>query len=1531
MASGRCSNARKTEVLILPRSHEGSRLFLFCAVALQSNDVRAYDPMGFVNHAAPARRGRNRAVPVRIAHHLLVVCLLWPAVARGQTGEPGEPSRQSAGAFLNTSFEVQEKLVAAGRHADGGRYAAAATALYELATHSGDFLIEGPNGVHTTVRRHVNRMMGTWPDAGLRALEETVGPAAQERLNRARRSPGMEELLALADDAFVTRAGGEALDEAAERAMARGELQAARRWWQDLAVRHPGRGGSGLRWRAKAACAAAWSGDVKPLKELASELAVDGGPTVVWAGREQLLRDFLRGVLRDLEGMTEPRPDEKSFNGSPGVFGGGLERRDAHRTTARAEARLWRVADWDRLALERAFEGYESSVARRDAMMRAVQSGRLLATCAVAGEASRGSGQTLVFMHDATRAWAIDPADPGREVWRYTLAGTEEDGGGWLSDDDMPPQFTSLLNDGRLYVNLERPAPPREGESSGRAATLVCLNAATGALLWRNDLDGLAGAFEHLRVDGAPLQIDGTLYAVARRRKAFGFEACLLLRLNAADGALRGVTPIAEAATGSYGYHRATLAHPAVWSDLIYVATNLGAVAAVSRHTGRIEWLSTYTSQFTEAPEGLWPTRMGRPARAWHYQPPIVWRDSLIVSPLDAEQLLVFDAPTGREAFRVSLESLSMPEVALGAANDRLYLAGSQVVCYDLVAQRIDWQRPLDSGQVFGRGAVTSEGLLIPTERALVQMSLDGGPPRLHRWSMEDAGNILVLPDQIVAASALTVSSLDSHPSAVKRIAARMRERPDEAQPALAMAELLLSTRDYEGAVRAVQEAVRRLGGLDRLRDAPARRALYRQLTEYAGVARNPVGADEDEARRGWEAAAALLELAGACASGPQEESVNRFERAFVLRRLRKPREAAEAYQQILNQPALRRLRVELDANLLPPTAPDEPVGESAVPRQPAGYVAMLCLERLRTESGGEVYDAIEQRARDQLARAAKSPDAADLLEVADAFPNSRSATEALRRFARASARQGDWTEAADALRRSVRHADIAERPALYAELCDALREAGQTRSAAQWLARGARQFPAARFEHRGAMQSFDLLMQAAFPQGPPREPAHAITTIEAGAMNQRVFEGHAAILEPVFPRWPETTWRGAVFYEDGRINLLDAAAGRLAWPDPPASPVQPTLLGMGGTRLILATPQRLFAVSAFTGRVEWSIGEDSPHDPRSDPEESASFAMHVLTPSGLYSADDHGELIAVDPADGAVRWRTGVKLPVGGQLAASETYVCHTSWQERAQAITVLEAASGRPIVALRPGDDWPIQAVQLTPRDTLLAVASNVITCFDLPSGATAWTLTSDERFLLGTLQVDDDGLMISHDGGRISKYDLRDGLPVWTSQPLVESGGDPLWAELSDGRLITASSNRLSALDTADGSVLWSQTVNGLLRVDPPRIARDSVIAVVEAGAAEARAERAAFGSLSDVPTTMPDDAAARDRARSLRILAFDLESGQPKRTRVAQKQGETSAGGASIVTPPLTAFGGVYLRDGAFLVLDGRRVLGYVAGR
>ncbi|QOJ03486.1 MAG: PQQ-binding-like beta-propeller repeat protein [Planctomycetia bacterium] len=1464
---------------------------------------------------------------MRLVPPLWVLCWLGPAVGWGQAVGPGEPPRQSAGAFLNTSFEIQEKLAAAVRLAESGRHAAAATALYELATQGGDYLIEEPDGVYVTIRQHVNRLMCTWPDAGLEALEETIGPAARERLSRARQSSSMAELLSVAADAFATLAGGEALDEAAERALAAGDLQAARRWWMELSAHHPSRRGSGLRWRAKAACAAVWSGDRAPLEALERELSMGGGPTVVWAGREQLLRDFLRGVQRELEGSAALSPED-DFNSTPGAFCGGSARRGASRTISRAEARLWRYSDRERLALDNAFEGYESSVARRDAVTRAVQSGRLLAACAVAGEAPPGSGRTLVFLHDATRVWSIDPNDPGREVWRYTLEGAESAGGAWMSDDDAPPQFTSLLQAGRLYVHLERPAAPREGESPGTLATLVCLNAATGKVIWRNDLNGLVGAFERLRLDGAPLQIDDKLYAIARRRKAFGFEACLLLRIDAASGALELATHIAEAATGSYGYHRATLTHAAAWGDLVFVATNLGAVAAVSRHTGRVVWLTTYTSQFTEAPEGLWPTRMGRPARSWHYQPPIVWRDSLIVSPLDADQIFVFDALSGREQFRLSLESAHLPEVILGVANDRLYLAGSQVVCYDLAARRIAWQRPLDSGQVFGRGAVTSEGLLIPTDRALVQMSLDGGPPRPYRWSVEDAGNVLVLPDQIVAASALSVCGLDSRASAMKRIAERMRERPDDAQPALAMAELSLAARDYETALRAAREAIARLGGPSGLRDEPARRGLYRQLTEYALIARSGVDAAEDEARRGWEASAALLELAGACATGPQEEIVNRFERAFVLRRLRKLREAVEEYQQVLNQPTLRRVRVELDANLLPPVAGNEPIGESEVPRQPAGFVAMRCIDRLRHEGGAAVYDSLEQRARDRLARAEQSSDAADLLEAADSFPNSTAAATALRTFARRAARQGDWNEAVDALRRSARRADAFERPGLCAELCDALREAGQAREAAQWLARGVRRFPTAQFEHRGATHTFASMMQAMFPKGPPREPAHDLATIAADASHQRVFGEHATILEPVFPRLPGTTWEGVALYTDGRLEYIHAATGRTIWRDAPVVAVQPALLGMDRERLIFATPQRLFAVARATGRVEWSIGEEARPDPRSDPEEIASYSMHALTPTRLFSADDHGELVAIDLADGGVRWRAAVRLPVGGQLTANETYVCHTSWQERSQAITVLEAASGRPVATLRPGDEWPIQSVQFTPRDTLLAVTSNAITCYDLPSGAAAWTLTSDERFLLGTLQVDSEGVLIGHDGGRITKYELRDGLPIWTSASLVESGGDPLWAELSDGRLVTASSNRLTVLDAADGQTLWSQTVNGLLRVDPPRVARDAVIAIVEAGAAEARAEYAAFGSLSDEPTTMPSDATARDRARSLRILAFDLESGQPRRTRIARKQGEASAGGVSIVTPPLLSFGGLYLRDGAFLVLDGRRILSYV---
>src|SRR5205823_14001370 len=159
-----------------------------------------------------------------------------------------------------------------------------------------------------------------------------------------------------------------------------------------------------------------------------------------------------------------------------------------------------------------------------------------------------------------------------KAVWHFEFSNAPTIRQGWTTEEETPPLYTCMVADGRVYAALDREIT-RGGDQSLMAVSLVCLDAQTGRELWRNDLERLSSEFEEVRLDGAPLLHEGKLFAVARRRKPFGFESCHLLRLDPQTGALEDCVHVGEAATGSYGYHRATLGHPAAGGELVFVGS----------------------------------------------------------------------------------------------------------------------------------------------------------------------------------------------------------------------------------------------------------------------------------------------------------------------------------------------------------------------------------------------------------------------------------------------------------------------------------------------------------------------------------------------------------------------------------------------------------------------------------------------------------------------------------------------------------------------------------------------------------------------------------------------------------------------------------------------------------------------------------------------------------------------------------------------------------------------------------------------
>jgi outer membrane protein assembly factor BamB len=1425
-------------------------------------------------------------------------CILIAAAIGASADQPTtQATDQDDYSFLNRSFEVEESIEKARRQQSAREWDRAAIILQVIAERQGEFVVRSSEHSFVSAADFVHRMIADGPVDGLAAYRRLYERSARARLDAARTSSDETELLEVGERFFPTESGAVAIDEAAQRAIRRGEFAAAARWYQRLIDEHPDRSYLATQWRVKQSLARALDvGDASPLIELRRTLpAADSQQTVAWSGTDQSLSKFLDRAAKYLSPPAQP-----GMNGETGIFTGSFMRGATFQCEARFEAQLWRFPLANRRTSERAWDGYESPTARQDAKLRALQSGRMLGISPVAADG-------LIFMHDDQAVWAVDPDKTDSVAWRYDLGEDTSPNQSIPSEDEPPPQYTTLATDGRLLAHLERPLAEPDNSQIQSSSCLVCLDQQTGRLIWRNDLVEFAKPFEQTKVDGAGVYQDGAYFVVVRRQKPFGFEACHLLKLDAETGMVKWSAHLGEAATGTYGYSRATLSHPALAGDLVIVASNLGTIAAVQTSNGRIAWLTTYPSKYATAAnsDGLWTERPTTPAKAWNYPAPIVWRDLVIVMPLDAERLYLLSRNDGAVRREETLESIGSPQALLGCHGDLLYTVGSNVLAYDIRSHRIAWQRPLAAGRLIGAGAIGSGGVFIPTDQALLRYPLDGGPAQQRPWSIEQAGNVLLLPDQVVVASPDLLYALIDEQKAFDRWTRRVRDNPSDAEAPLYLAELALSAGDYPRGLDAVREAVRRMGGFAAIVEDTQRSKLFNKLMTFVDDLQKV--ADPREAKARVDTTIRLLQFAGNCAPGYLEQVEYRLRLAGALEAANRSIEAVSACQQILSDRTLRGVRLKSSPLLQPPgeeIAQDLLEGE---PQTEASSLARQWIARIIKLHGPKVYDAVEKTAQQRLQLAVAKADADAVLEVADSHPNSRAAKMAMSAHARMMVAKSRWADARRSYRRAVADATDPARPELIREFAGSLLAEGRTREAAAWLDRAVRDYPNTEIRHDGQLMGFTTLREQLLRDKSADDPSHSQIGWPVSEGYRRLHPDRVSILEPTFAALPDTSWDALISFSHGQIEARNPVTGRALWPAPMDCPVQPTLLGMDQTRLVFSTQFRIFALTRTSGQLAWEFGQEPPADPSLEPEASAAWTAHWMTSTRVYCASDRGEVLCLELSEGRPRWRRTLDNQLSGQLVADESYVYLPTWQGRNHGLVILDAGTGEVHKSIALGDGWPIQGLLPTTEGVVLAVFANMVNAIDPDSGKTLWHAVTADRLNLSTLQIDENGIYASRDGRRITMYQLADGQAAWTSPPVTRNEADGLWVQVSSGVLYTVGSDTITAFDTATGRQLWSIDQATDLRAAPPRIMEGSLLTISREGRT-AEDSRKPKGD---------------ERPRKSKYVI--------RRNRLSDGREQPLVGDASLSFGPTDAFGGIYPRDGALIVLDASTIIGYVSKR
>lgn len=285
------------------------------------------------------------------------------------------------------------------------------------------------------------------------------------------------------------------------------------------------------------------------------------------------------------------------------------------------------------------------------------------------------------------------------------------------------PRYTLSVHNQVVYFLLsERPAGTAQGAPDTAARQrLVGIDLRTqGKLLF----PPVAPPDSNWHFDGAPLVEGADLFVCLTEDAAVPAVHVGCLR----GGRWRWVRrighgdPLATRADSGRTHHLLTLA-----GDMLYVSSDVGAVAALSKSEGHVQWITRY-------PRAAW-TAGGLVARSWHVWrdlTPCLWHDGrLLVAPADYDGIFALDASSGALLWETEQPPGTLDVThLLGVVDGCLVASGRRLWWLDVdtgrtAPDRIDNPFPRGASAPltgFGRGVVAGSQVLWPAQGAEDQL-----------------------------------------------------------------------------------------------------------------------------------------------------------------------------------------------------------------------------------------------------------------------------------------------------------------------------------------------------------------------------------------------------------------------------------------------------------------------------------------------------------------------------------------------------------------------------------------------------------------------------------------------------------------------------------------------------------------------------------------------------------------------------------------------------------------------------------------
>ncbi|MBA4018859.1 MAG: hypothetical protein C0483_16955 [Pirellula sp.] len=324
-----------------------------------------------------------------------------------------------------------------------------------------------------------------------------------------------------------------------------------------------------------------------------------------------------------------------------------------------------------------------------------------------------------VFIHNGSQifaynlrtgapAWGVDPM-----IYQDDSPQQEQ---GFPSRSTLGvPRFTLTVHKNRLYARMGSAVTSDAGDERrvGNAGTLVCLGLdAEGKNLWK-----LAPPEEGWSFEGTPIADDEHVYVALRKGgvRPQTHVACYDAETKAPIW--RRLICSAES-PGQGQLDEITHTLLTMVGDALYINTNLGAVASLTKHDGAIRWVTLYPRAGDD------PTRGSQHVHR-DLTPCLYDRGTLYVAPADSRHILAIDASTGLIRWESDVAAGAVH--LLGVTGEHLFASGDQLSRINTASGIVvDVWPNGPSPKGYGRGVLLRDVCLWPTRTTLEVFSSDG-------------------------------------------------------------------------------------------------------------------------------------------------------------------------------------------------------------------------------------------------------------------------------------------------------------------------------------------------------------------------------------------------------------------------------------------------------------------------------------------------------------------------------------------------------------------------------------------------------------------------------------------------------------------------------------------------------------------------------------------------------------------------------------------------------------------------------------